>query len=278
MSIKYLGDILAKECAEMQDVKAVGHVPGVTAMFNALCARAEANGLELVVRPKRAEGVEDKLAFVVPLNPSAFDNSIQYEAKLLDRGWVLLGSGFYSSVFINDKYPDKVIKVARSTERLDDWPVFAAYAQSVNSPHLIKVYNIKRHNGFYVALMERLVCNAAEYSRHTEELPGDIEMMRSIGDAVIDRHGFNRQIIRKEGDITDIENNARVRYIRSKVPKLLSTLRLLGMRNLINDLHAANFGFRKDGTIVIFDPCEQITNKKLKSKYAVDKSWKAAVA
>jgi hypothetical protein len=76
--------------------------------------------------------------------------------KLLARGYYLLGSGAYSSVYVHDADPDFVIKVSK---RPDDWPTYVKWGHDAGyagtfTPKIVamKVFT----DGCYIAKMERL--------------------------------------------------------------------------------------------------------------------------
>lgn len=77
---------------------------------------------------------------------------VAYGDRLRDMGWSMLASGHYSSVWEHPK-SDKVIKVNRAE---DGWLDFVKWASTIKSDVFIKVYSIRQHDGFNVALCEKI--------------------------------------------------------------------------------------------------------------------------
>src|SRR5258707_15634880 len=93
-------------------------------------------------------------------------NQREYQAKLATLGCELIGHGLYSSVYSIPNTLDKVIKVGS----LDEWPSYIQWATKNGHAGKFapKVYSLKFHDEFYVAIMERLVCtiNDLKYEYH----------------------------------------------------------------------------------------------------------------
>lgn len=216
-------------------------------LIQELQARKEVEGLNVVFQPKA--------------KVSIFANREKYADRLIKMGWRRLGGGYYSDVFEHPK-SDKAIKVCKERDEAhqDQCPLFAAWAQTIKSPHLIKVYNIKRHKGFYVAIMEKLdsIHNNAELNRH---LPYKKQV--DITSEAMMEYKYHVRSIQPEDNIHAVAENAKIRYIRKHIPKLLPTLKLLQKAQMIDDCHSGNYGYRADGTPVIFDPVTFIGNMKL---------------
>lgn len=83
-----------------------------------------------------------------------FRDSNCYVQRLKARGWKALGSGFYSTV-MGKPGSDKVIKICRNGGD-DAYPMFAAWAHENPSPFLPRIHAFKRHQGFYVTVLDRL--------------------------------------------------------------------------------------------------------------------------
>jgi hypothetical protein len=82
-----------------------------------------------------------------------------YQERLVNRGFKMIGSGFYASVLAKPD-SDRVIKLGPST---DAWLSFAVWAAENPSPHLPRVYSIRCYDTFYVAVIERLECTVHDF-------------------------------------------------------------------------------------------------------------------
>ncbi|MFG1227172.1 hypothetical protein [Xanthobacter wiegelii] len=166
---------------------------------------------------------------------SAFSESNEYMRRLRRRGFEDIGGGAYSTVFTRPGW-DKVLKVCRHAQ--DYWPAYAKWCQQTKSPHAIRVYSIKHHKGFYVAIMEKV--NPARGQRKLSDLSSYIGDCGSKAPTMV---------------ATSLKNAAiagQTKIVAKEYPKLPAFLRLV--RRLGTDLHAGNWGTREDGTPVIFDP------------------------
>lgn len=80
------------------------------------------------------------------------------EEILADNGWERIGAGAFSSVYANEAYPDRVLKVF--SNRDPGWTRFYSMAKRSENPHFPEVarLGIMDFNGqsFYVCLIERL--------------------------------------------------------------------------------------------------------------------------
>jgi hypothetical protein len=83
-----------------------------------------------------------------------FRDSHRYTQRLQAHGYRALGSGFYSTV-LGHKDSDKVIKICRNGGD-DAYPMFAEWAYQNPSPYLPRIHSFKRHNGFYVVVLDKL--------------------------------------------------------------------------------------------------------------------------
>jgi hypothetical protein len=83
-----------------------------------------------------------------------------YEAKLSRWGFARIGSGFYGSVWSKPQ-SDRVIKIGPIT---DAWLRFAVWAHENPGPHVVKVFSVRTHGTFYVAVIERLACTLDDFS------------------------------------------------------------------------------------------------------------------
>ena len=85
-----------------------------------------------------------------------FDNPHAYAAFLMRHGFEHLGGGAYANVYAYPK-SKRCIKIGRSC---DSWPHYVLWgtAKRYAGGFAPKVYSLKYHGSFYVAVMERLVC------------------------------------------------------------------------------------------------------------------------
>ncbi len=147
---------------------------------------------------------------------------IEYENKLRSLGCELLGKGLYSNVF-SIPNTDKVIKVGG----MDKWPTYIKWATENGHAGKFapKVYSLKFHDEFYVAIMERLVCTVgelrdAEYHSNNPQVRIFLTMSYESCEA-IDFHIY----------IMELQH-----------------------RRWSGDLHEGNVMVRHDGQMVITDP------------------------
>ena len=89
-----------------------------------------------------------------------------YENKLRALNFDHLGKGMYANVFAIPN-TDKVIKVASN----DAWPDYIKWATQNDyaGKFAPKVYSLKFHDGWYVAIMERLVETMKEFEVNSEQ-------------------------------------------------------------------------------------------------------------
>jgi hypothetical protein len=150
-------------------------------------------------------------------------NQREYQARLAELGCLQIGSGLYSKVYSIPNAFDKVIKVGE----LDEWPSYIQWA--TNNGHAgkfaPKVYSLKFHDEFYVAIMERLICTMSE-------------LKYEHGARTAQARVFNNIFNRGQCEATDI-----VEYVAE-----------LRRNNLSGDLHSGNWMLRQDGQLVITDP------------------------
>lgn len=151
----------------------------------------------------------------------------EYENKLRQRGCSLIGHGLYSNVFSVPDKPDIVIKVGY----LDQWPDYIKWAtdHGHTGKFAPKVYSLKFHDSYYVAIMERLVCTIGEI-KHPENdryvfVPDQYFVFQNLHFA-------------DECTATDL-----VEYVRA-----------LRQNQLSGDLHDGNVMIRSDGSMVVTDP------------------------
>lgn len=159
-----------------------------------------------------------------------------YVAHLRKKGFVQIGSGFYSTVFAKPG-----AKTVTKLGPLDDaWPVYAAWAVKNGyagnlAPGIKKFEVIRVTDGvdFYVAVMERLektVARAVIGSRAVSEYYATTKTTRS----------FQRLFRRK---------------VPEKFAQFVTDIRRLRRKHRLDfDLHDLNFMVRKNGDLVVTDP------------------------
>jgi len=157
----------------------------------------------------------------------------EFKSKLLDRGFEVIGAGFYSVVYGRER-SDRVIKVAR----MDGTYHFLRLAQEhPDNPHYPRVYFLKKIGGGYVAVLERLTCWDRDEDR----------MLRDMQEQARDFLDTKRPVSSK-------------RILERKYPPMfLKALELIkktvGYDHGHSDLHAGNVMVRQsDGCLVITDP------------------------
>src|SRR6266481_3438641 len=148
---------------------------------------------------------------------------VQYENKLRAKGFNSIGRGLYANVFAKDN-SDKVVKVAR----LDNWPSYIKWATNHGYAGTFapKVESLKFYDGFYVAVMERLVGTLNEFKGVTS---------------------IHHQLY---SEITAWRNNDTT----SDATDLMEFATKLKLAGLAGDWHYGNVMVRKDGQIVVTDP------------------------
>jgi len=147
-------------------------------------------------------------------------NKRQYEDKIQALGCELLGSGLYSRVYAIPN-TDKVIKVGD----LDEWPSYIKWATDNGHAGKFapKVYALKFHDDYYVAIMERLVCTINE--------------------------------MRNEGRRTDqVKAYHNLHNADCEALDLIGYVDELRANRLSGDLHGGNLMLRHDGQLVVTDP------------------------
>ncbi len=161
---------------------------------------------------------------------------VQYENKLRAKGFNSIGKGLYANVFAKDN-SDKVVKVAS----LDNWPSYIKWAtkHGYAGKFAPKVESLKFYDGFYVAVMERLVGTLNEFAGSTSihfQLYKEITAWRDSGTS----------------DATD----------------LMEFANKLKQAGLDGDWHFGNVMVRKDGQIVVTDPTSRpFMNNRFRIKH-----------
>lgn len=149
---------------------------------------------------------------------------IEYENKLRELGFPQIGSGIFSNVFAFPNNPDKAIKVGKDD---DAWPSYIKWAteKGYAGKFAPKVDSLKFRDGFYVAIMERLIATMRE-------------IVYEGGDNSYQNRLYQSEIISRGGKAKDLI-------------EFVTDLRDAG---LTGDLHPGNVMVRKDGQIVVTDP------------------------
>jgi len=151
----------------------------------------------------------------------------EYENKLRALNFEHLGKGMYANVFAIPN-TDKVIKVASN----DAWPDYIKWAtkNGYAGKFAPKVYSLKFHDGWYVAIMERLVDTMKNFRVSSEQY-----------------QLYYDHVARRSSDIP-------ARSSKGKPKDLIEFVHNLRDAGLANDLHQGNVMVRKDGQLVITDP------------------------
>ncbi len=164
-----------------------------------------------------------------------FKGQYMYKQYLMKRGFRKIGGGLYSDVLAKDG-SDRCIKVAHG----DRWPDYIEWADKHGylGTFAPKVYSFKQHPLFYVAVMERLVCDFRDieyYNGH--KITSDVQVFFKEARAAM---GF-----------TNYD------YISGRIDQtgpFLSFCTTLKDNKLADDCHEGNFMVRKDGQVVLIDP------------------------
>lgn len=186
---------------------------------------------------------------------SAFSESDEYMRRLRKRGFKEIGRGAYSTVFSRPGW-DKVLKVCR---HVDYWPAYAKWCQQTKSPHAIRVYSIRHHDDFYVAIMEK-VTPATK-----------VRNLNSMANYIRSCHHTAPSLVATSLDNAGVAGQTR--FVAKKYPKLPAFLRLV--RRIGDDLHPGNWGVREDGTPVIFDPVTDYVPGQFASKFHNTKRFRS---
>jgi hypothetical protein len=161
------------------------------------------------------------------------DSTYAYCAALEKRGYVKLGGGMFSQVFGKGNC---AIKVGHS----DDWPEYVEWATQAGFAGTFapKVYSLKFHRGFYrgfyVAVMERLVCTMAELK-------------------IVNDYCCNN---RYEDAYEALQQGTGRRFKETVIgfDDLRAFGQLVNDAGFSDDMHDGNVMLRSDGQIVLTDP------------------------
>lgn len=158
----------------------------------------------------------------------------EYENKLARLGLPELGHGLYSKVFAIPN-TDKVIKVGAR----DQWPDFAKWAteNGYAGTFAPKVFSLKFKEGYYIAVMERLVDTIAETVKTTRSTQSII-------------YNFLRNSWRDDEQPKEAK----------EASDWLAFIEKLRWAGLSNDLHDGNVMIRSDGQLVVTDPASDYSS------------------
>jgi len=161
-----------------------------------------------------------------------FVNQHTYCAALEKRGYTKLGGGLYSEVYAKGN-SDRVIKVGRAG---NSWPDYVEWA-TINGyagKFAPKVYSLKFHDRFYVAVMERLVA--------------------TIGQLNAACHSSNANPFYEQYQATKYWAGSAFGDPMEGCEDLMAFCVALGSSGHATDLHDGNMMIRHDGQIVVTDP------------------------
>jgi hypothetical protein len=166
-----------------------------------------------------------------PENPHPLKNPRLFIERLQKRGFVVLGSGCYSTVLAKPG-SDRVIKVQRNMDNWIDYIQWAA--KSGYSGGLApKVYSWKRHDHWAVSVVERMEKTTynTDYKKDDQSL-----IMTLLYPA-------------KAGSVM-----AKL-YMEDLVPGSVKFFEDLRENNFDGDIGSGNVMLRKDGSLCVTDPC-----------------------
>jgi hypothetical protein len=228
-------------------------------------AKIEALLLEMpkpvVFRGRRVvDTVSTRVPFPIRVKHSASYKSSpdEYIQRLQFRGYTIIGRGHFSTVLAkNDS--DRVIKVCRCNS--DYWCTFAMWTLDNPHPMNVKIYAFKKHAGFYVAVLERIKCTLSSFgelshNQHQLSVIWDDDTVRSMLDGQYKIESARWYLAKAVMD-----------YLQNHWPDLLDYCKLLHKDGLMGDMHKNNFGFRADGSVVVFDPAHSGIRWNTKIKY-----------
>jgi len=149
-----------------------------------------------------------------------------YGEFLLRHGFDHIGHGLFSNVYAKPG-STRVIKIGTGT---DAWTHYALWgtAKRYAGTFSPKVYSLKFHHDFYVAVMERLVCTLRDSSEHSHQVRLYERMCHTM-------QGY--------GDTHLLP------------PSALKFAQACRAAKFANDLHESNFMIRANGHLVVIDPC-----------------------
>lgn len=193
--------------------------------------------------------------------PAIRKSADAYARRLRRRGFALLGSGFFSDVYARPGSP-WVVKVGRH-ER-DVWPEYATLVMErhTDNPFAPRIRRLKRHKGFYVAVIERLDTTVRAASAEETLVAAGIRAVAA--DAFFEAAGKRvRETGKpvKPGSLLTIEHH---------YPQLAALIRDVGTRiaDLRLDVHDENMMLARDPSaplgfrFVVTDPISQGTYRR----------------
>jgi hypothetical protein len=173
-------------------------------------------------------------------------NKSDYINKLQEKGFELLGRGLHSNVFAVP-YTDSVIKVGNA----DEWPDYIQWSiqNGYNGKFAPKVSSLKFKDGYYVAIMERLVATISEIKNE----------IRNSGKGGL----YNNSITKLANEVDKFRYNPEGGIDAPELQDFVATLK---KKRLANDLHDGNIMVRKDGQLVVTDP---VSNSSSTAKFRI---------
>ena len=192
---------------------------------------------ELYYRPKLTPAIT-KAAEKHYSNPEYNQPFIK---KLKSLGWLRMGEGSFSNVFVHPK-KNYVLKVNKRPDQAFEH--YASIIKKFVNPHFPRISDKKKYEyndeEYYIYLIEEL--------EHINDTP-DINVDQIARDL--------EQIIRSpDQSLTNIFFLHDIPEYLLESPLLVKAARICGryITGHMNDMHAENIMKRKDGTIVITDP------------------------
>jgi hypothetical protein len=176
----------------------------------------------------------------------------RYENTLGKLGYQKIGSGLYSNVFAKPN-GERCIKVGQ----FDQWPHYARWAIEAGyaGNFAPKVYSLKYHDDFYVAVMERLVATMNDVQAASDYRCENNSLWHLY-------QGFYHAV----DDWRETENAIEKNQLPDDLAELkifASDLRAAGMTG---DIHGGNVMVRKDGHLVVIDPSSRRSDQKVRIK------------
>jgi hypothetical protein len=173
-----------------------------------------------------------------------FTKVSDYYRHLRNRGYEKLGQGRYSYV-VAKPGSDRVIKMGRA---VDGWPGYIEWSiiHGYDGTFAPRVYSLRFYAEFYVAVVERLVCTIGDLHRdnaynnnYYSKLHSKMQDWSMWGE---DHHG-------------------------SEYADLREFCCKCGQAKFADDMHGGNVMLRKDGHLVVTDPCSVYHGKEETPSY-----------
>ena len=189
-------------------------------------------------------------AFLKPIRKDSVRTSYDnYMQGLRNRGFRQLGAGAFGTVFVHPKRSDRVVKVSRDANCV--WPHYVQWANSLKVNMGPKLYSLKFHAGFYVAVMERV--DTDDHSKRHVSGP-------------FSEYRYSNKNMCSNDTLAGFKKNAGIHWCNKRWPHMIAYLRLLEKRSMSGDLHHGNWGVREDGSVCIFDPTTTVP-RDIKSRF-----------